>query len=53
MPVHIGHDRYGHYFKWGHHGHKYYFRTPMGKRRALYLANRQARAIYSSGYNGK
>lgn len=53
MPVHRGHDRYGTYYQWGTHGHKYYY-TPDARSRNLARekAGKQGRAAYAHGYRG-
>lgn len=44
MPVHKGRDSKGTYYQWGQHGKKYRGRAAKAR------AQRQARAIYASGY---
>ena len=51
MPVHKGRDSKGTYFKWGHHGAKYYYgKGHMSKSEAAHKAYAQGAAIkYHSG----
>ena len=55
MPVHQGSDSRGPYYQWGDSGKKYYYTKgdPSSSEDAKQKANRQARAIYASGYKGK
>lgn len=55
MPVHRGKDKEGCFYQWGNSGKKYYYICNNSKSRdqAKKKAERQGRAIYSSGYRGK
>jgi hypothetical protein len=55
MPVKRSKDSKGPYYRYGNSGKKYYYIPGNKRSRAIALnkANRQARAIYSSGYRGK
>jgi len=50
MPIKKAKDSKGKYYQWGNHGKKYYTKQ-YGDARARKKAERQARAIYSSGYH--
>jgi hypothetical protein len=50
MPIHSGKDAKGKYWKWGHHGKKYYYHSKSGSVRAKSKAQKQAVAIYSTGW---
>ena len=62
MPIHNDVDEKGHYYQWGQHGHKYYYKCPknpgkqctcktsMSRDRAKRLAIRQMQAAYVNGY---
>ena len=54
MPVHRGRDSIGAFYQWGRQK-KYYYRAGNERSRLLALkkAEKQARAIYSSGYRPK
>lgn len=55
MPVHKGINTRGPYYQWGKHGKKYYYKKGYTKSRlaARKKAERQAKAIFASGYRGK
>lgn len=52
MPVKRGTDSKGAFYRWGNSGKKYHYTVGNGKsrERAKKQAERQARAIYASGY---
>lgn len=52
MPVNRGRDTKGTFYRWGKTGKKYYYKTGDKASRdgAKSKANRQAKAIYASGY---
>lgn len=50
MPVHKGEDEKGTFYQWGKSGKKYYYTDELSEKEAIEKANKQARAIYASGY---
>jgi len=54
MPVIISLDSKGCFVRWGKSGKKYYYKcgSKVARERAKLKAEKQARAIYSSGYRG-
>lgn len=54
MPVHTGKDKEGSYYRWGTSGKKFHFdpSSESSKSNAKSKAQKQARAIYASGYRG-
>lgn len=54
MPVHTGKDKEGNYYRWGTSGKKFHFdpSSESSKSNAKSKAEKQARAIYASGYRG-
>ena len=55
MPVRRGTDSKGCFYKWGNYGAKYYYKSgsAVSRENAKKKANKQARAIYASGYKGR
>lgn len=52
MPTRLKTDKLGKYYQWGESGKKYYIKE-YGKKEAKNKADKQGKAIYSSGYKGK
>lgn len=52
MPTQRGKDSKGCFYKWGKSGKKYYYKvgSATSRENAKKKANKQARAIYASGY---
>ncbi len=52
MPVHKSKDSNGHFYRWGEHGHKYYFDAnyALDMLNAYLKAAKQGRAIKVSQY---
>jgi hypothetical protein len=48
MPVNLGKDTKGKFYRYGTTGAKYYFTGPITQKRAYELAARQGRAIQAS-----
>jgi hypothetical protein len=55
MPKQYGRDKKGAWVKWGAHGKKYHYKasSKSARARAVKQANKQASAIYASGYKGR
>ena len=53
MPIHRGHDSIGYYYQWGNIGKRYYYipGNVRSENTARNKSNKQARAIYASGYH--
>lgn len=53
MPIHRGHDAIGYYYQWGNIGKRYYYipGNVKSENTARNKSNKQARAIYASGYH--
>ena len=45
MPVRLGRDKRGRFYRWGGHGKKYYFKTARAGKLAKIKAARQGRAV--------
>lgn len=54
MPVHTGKDKDGTFYRWGTSGKKFYFDPESEQSRGIAKskAQKQAQAIYASGYKG-
>lgn len=54
MPIHRGRDSEGPYYQWGHQK-KYHYKSGNKRSREIAKgkAEKQAQAIYASGYKGK
>ncbi len=54
MPIHLGTDKDGHFVQWGHQKKYYYIvGNNSSLKRAKKLAQKQASAIFASGYIGE
>ena len=55
MPTKLGKDSKGCFARWGSSGTKYYYTCGdnASRNRAKDKADKQGRAVYSSGYKGK
>jgi len=53
MPIHEGIDEQGHFYQWGGHGKKYYYKLGDvdSKNEAYNKALHQAQAAYAHGYH--
>jgi hypothetical protein len=47
MPINQSKDSNGNFIRWGLRGKRYYYKTALGKQRAIQRASLQARAIAS------
>jgi len=55
VPTKTGKDKRGCFARWGKSGKKYYYQcgNKKAKDKAVKKANKQAQAIYSSGWKGR